>query len=272
MEIWQYDFMWRALGAGLLVGMVCPLVGFFITLRRMSMLADALSHVCLSGVTAGLFLGAQPVLVASLFAVGGSLLLEGLREKYKNYAELSIAIVLSTGVAVGAVLLGLGDGLGGGVMSYLFGSIVLISAGDILVITAIGLPVLMLTLFCTKELFCTTFDEDAARVAGLPVRLINAGFAALTALTIAVSIRIVGILLASSLMVLPVAAAMRLARGFRGTLVASVISGEAAVVTGLVFSFYLDLPPGGTIVLTLVLMLLGVLLLASRRVPGREGE
>jgi len=266
LDILQYDFMQRALVGGLLVGVICPIIGLFITLRRMSMIADALSHVCLSGVAAGLLMGAQPVLSASVFALGGSFLIEGLREKYKNYSELSIAIILSAGVAMAAILIGLGNGFNGGITSYLFGSIVLITVEDIYVIATIGIPVLLLTLLLIKELFAITFDEETARVSGLPIKLINVGFTALTALTIAVSLRIVGILLVSSLMILPVALAMQLAKSFRGTLVTAIASSEVAVIIGLSSSFYLDLPPGGAIVMTLVLMLILVLMLSSRRV------
>ena len=265
MEILQYDFMLRALAGGLMIGVVCPLVGLFITLRRMSMISDALSHVCLSGVAAGLLMGVQPILSASAFALGGALLIEVLREKYQHYAELSIAIILSAGVAVAAIIIGLGNGLGGGFMSYLFGSIVLLTTRDVGIIAIIGTPVLLLTLLFTKEMFNITFDEEAARASGLPVKLINVGFIVLTALTIAVAMRIVGILLVSSLMILPVAAAMQMAKSFTGTLFYAVLIGELAVITGLVLSFYLNLPPGGTIVITLVLVLISTLVVSARR-------
>lgn len=266
MEIFQYEFMLRALAAGLLVGAVCPLIGLFITLRRMSMIADALSHVCLAGVAAGLLAGTQPVLTASGFALGGALLIEVLREKYRHYAEISIAVILSTGVAVAAVLIGLGSGLAGGFTGFLFGSIVLLTGEDVLSIAAIGLPVLLLTVLLAKELFSITFDEEAARAGGLPVKAISTGFTVLTALTIAVAMRIVGILLVSSLMILPVAAAMQVTGNFKKAMLYSVALGELAVVAGLLMSFYLNLPPGGTIVLTLVVILVLVLSLAPRRV------
>ena len=259
MEILQYDFMLRALAGGLLAGIICPIIGLFITLRRMSMISDALSHVCLSGVAAGLLVGWQPVLSAATFALGGAFLIEKLREKYKGYSELSIAIILSAGVALAAILIGVGNGFNGSIMSYLFGSIVLITMEDIFIMASIGLPVLLLTLCLMKELFAITFDEETAQVGGLPVKLINVGFTALTALTIAVSLRIVGILLVSSLMILPVAAAMQLAKSFMGTIVAAVFIGEVAIIIGLCASFYLNLPPGGAIVMTLVLILIGVL-------------
>lgn len=265
MEILQYDFMLRALAAGLMIGVVCPLVGLFVTLRRMSMISDALSHVCLSGVAAGLLTGVQPILSASAVAVGGALLIEVLREKYRHYAELSIAIILSAGVAVAAIIIGLGNGVGSGLMSYLFGSIVLITGRDVAIMSLIGIPVLLLVLIFTKEMFNITFDEEAARASGLPVKVINVVFIVITALTIAVAMRIVGILLVSSLMILPVAAAMQMARSFTGTLFCSVLIGELAIITGLVSSFYLNLPPGGTIVITLVLALIVTLVATTRR-------
>ncbi len=269
MEILQYDFMLRALAAGLLVGLICPLTGVFITLRRMSMIADALSHVSLSGVAAGLMTGVQPVLTASAFAVGGALLIESLRDKYRHYAELSIAIILSTGVALAAILIGISDGSSAGLMSYLFGSIVLLNSGDVKIMVAFGVPALLLTVLFAKELFSITFDENAARASGLPVKFISVGFTVMTALAIAVAMRIVGILLVSSMMILPVAAAMQLSRSFTGTLVCSVVTGEFAVVAGLFLSFYLDLPPGGTIVMILVFLLIAVMVFSPRRVAVR---
>lgn len=264
-EIFNYQFMQNAFAAGLLVGIICPAVGLFIALRRLSMIADALSHVCLSGVAAGLLLGTHPVATAAAFSLAGAFSIEMLREKYRHYSELSIAVILSAGVALGAILLGLGRGLGANFISYLFGSIVTIDRTDIVIILLVGLPVLGLVALLYNELFLISFDEEGARVAGLPVRLITMGFTALTALTIAISIRIVGILLVSSLMIIPVAAALKLAKSFRGALLWSVAAGEAAVLSGLFASFYLDLPPGGTIIMISVLLLLVILALGSLR-------
>ncbi|WP_003540546.1 metal ABC transporter permease [Desulfotomaculum nigrificans] len=256
MEIFQYEFMQRAFLAGLVVGIICPAVGLFVTLRRMSMISDALSHVCLSGVAAGLLTGVHPVLAASAFAVGGALLIEKLRSTFRTYSELSIAVILSVGVALGAILLGLGNGYNANFMSYLFGSIVAITNNDLKIITLIGLLIMTLILLLQKELFFIAFDEEGAAVSGLPVKAITVGFTVLTALTIAMAIRIVGLLMVSSLMILPVVTAMRVVKSFRGALVTAVIMAEVAVAVGLFASFYLNLAPGGTIVMTSVLLLL----------------
>ncbi|MDO7788753.1 metal ABC transporter permease [Desulforamulus aquiferis] len=265
MEIFQYEFMHRAFLAGIIIGLICPVVGLFVALRRMSMISDALSHVCLAGVAAGLFSGSNPIITASAFAIAGALTIEKLREKFKTYSEISIAITLSTGVALGAILLDLGKGYNANFMSYLFGSIVAINTTDVIIIAISGLLILGLIFLLKKELFFISFDEEGASLAGLPVKAITIAFTVLTALTIAVAIRVVGILLVSSLIVLPVAASMRIAKSFRGALLISVIMAEVAVIIGLFASFYINLAPGGAIVMTSVILLLGTLALCQRQ-------
>jgi len=264
MEIFQYDFMQRAFLAGIIIGLICPAVGLFVAVRRMSMISDALSHVCLSGIAAGLLVGTHPILTASAFAVAGALIIEKLRDIFRNYSELSIAILLSTGVALGAILLDLGKGYNANFMSYLFGSIVAINNTDLEIIAMVGLVILGVILLLKKELFYISFDEEAARLSGLPVKAITVCFTVLTALTIAIAIRVVGILLVSSLIVLPVATAMRVAKSFRGALLISVVMAEIAILVGLFASFYINLAPGGAIVMTSVLLLAVTLVLHRR--------
>jgi zinc transport system permease protein len=232
------------------------------------MIADALSHVCLSGVVAGLLMGTHPVATASLFSISGAFLIEALRVKYRTYSELAIAIILSAGVAGGAILLSLGTGLNANFMSYLFGSIVTVDRADLYIVLAAGLVILTLIRLFYKELFLISFDEEGARAAGLPVMAISVGFTAVTALTIAISIRIVGLLLVSSLMILPVAAALKIARSFKGALILSVLLGEAAVVAGLFASFYFNLIPGGAIIMASVIMLMAAMACSLRRNAG----
>ncbi len=270
MEIFEYGFMRVAFVTGLVIGVVCPVVGLFVTLRRLSMIADALSHVCLSGVVAGLLTGTHPVVAASAFSLSGAFLIEGLRAKYKTYPELAIAIMLSAGVAGGALLLSLGSGLNANFTSYLFGSIVTVGRSDFYIVLIAGLTILILIRIFFKELFFVAFDEEGARVAGLPVTAISVGFTAVTALTIAISIRTVGLLLVSSLIILPVAAALKLASSFRRALVISVILGEAAVIAGLFASFYFNLIPGGAIIMVSVLILLASIAYSSLRTPGKS--
>ncbi|MHB1041592.1 MAG: metal ABC transporter permease [Eubacteriales bacterium] len=259
MEIFHYGYMNRAIMTGVVVGITCPSIGLFIVLRRMSLIADALSHISLAGVAAGLLTGIHPVLSASGFSVLGALVIEKLRENYRTYSELSIAIMLSAGLSLAAVLLSLGKGFNASVFSYLFGSIVLIGNSDFWLITGIGVFALGSIALFYKELYFITFDEEAASAAGIVVWKISACFTVLTALTIAVAMRVVGILLVSSLMILPVATGLQLAKSFKGALYLSVGFSLVAVLAGIFASFYLDLAPGGTIILTSVILLLGVL-------------
>lgn len=269
MDIFAYAFMQNAFIVGVVVGVLCPVVGLFITLRRLSLVADALSHLCLSGVAAALLAGTHPVITASAFAVGGGLLLERLRIAYKDYAELSIAVILSGGVALAAVFMGLAGGFNANFMGYLFGSLMVLNSFDMWIITGIGITVLFLIFLFYKELFYTTFDDEAAQVSGIPVKALGMGFMVLTALTIAVAMKTVGVLLVSSLMILPVAASLRLAVSFRSALLLSVLFSELSVALGLFISFYLNLPPGGTIILTSIAILITVLLVNKKGKVGK---
>jgi len=248
---------------GIVVGITCPVIGLFIVLRRMSLIADALAHISLAGVAAGLLTGAHPLLSASLFSVCGAFLIEKLRENYRTYSELSIAIILSAGLALAAVLLSLGKGFNTSILSYLFGSIILIDDKDFRLIAWIGLATLGLIALFFKELYFITLDEDAAASSGVAVRTISMGFTVLTAMVIAISMRVVGILLVSSLMILPVAGALQLARSFKGALFLSTGLSLISVLLGIFASFYLDLSPGGTIILLSVWVLL--LILAGKK-------
>ena len=237
MEIFHYGYMNRAILMGIVVGITCPVIGLFIVLRRMSLIADALSHISLAGVAAGLLTGAHPVLSASLFSVCGAFLIEKLRENYRTYSELSIAIILSSGLALAAVLLSLGKGFNTSILSYLFGSIILIDDKDFRLIAWIGLATLGLIALFFKELYFITLDEDAAASAGVSVRAISMGFTVLTAMVIAISMRVVGILLVSSLMILPVAGALQLARSFKEALFLSTGLSLISVLIGIFASF-----------------------------------
>jgi zinc transport system permease protein len=271
LEIFAYSFMKNAFMVGAVVGIICPVIGLFIVLRRLSLVADALSHICLSGVAAALLAGTHPVLTASAFAVGGSILIERLRVAYKDYAELSIAVILSGGIALAAVLIGFAGGFNANFMGYLFGSLVVLNPLDVWIITGIGIFVLLLVIIFYKELFYATFDDEAAEVSGVPVKALGMGFMILTALTIAVAMKTVGILLVSSLMILPVAASLRLAVSFRSALGLAVLFSELSVNLGLFLSFYFDLPPGGTIILTSIAVL-GMVMLVNKKDNLRMAE
>ncbi|MDQ0058315.1 metal ABC transporter permease [Paenibacillus harenae] len=263
MEIVTSEFFQRALIGGLLIGVTAPLMGIFLVLRRLSMIGDTLSHVSIAGVALGFLIGVYPIAVGLVFAIAASFGIEKLRKAYKTYAELSLAIMMSGGVALASLLFTLGKGFNMNVNSYLFGSIYTLSSGDLYLIGAVTLVVLIAIRSQVKELFLITFDEDAAAVSGLPVRFYNVMISVLTALVISVSIKIVGALLVSALLTIPAACSLIIARSFKQSVISVVIIGEIAVVAGLLVAGVWNLAPGGTIVLLLIVILL--LLLVFKR-------
>lgn len=266
--IFTYQFLQNAFAAGLIIGLIAPLLGVFIVVRRLSLIADALSHVTLAGIAGSLYLSQTVALFAALnplylgiaASVGGSVLIERLRRLYKHYEELAIPIILSAGIGFGAIFISLAQGFQTDLFGYLFGSVSAVSRQDLWIVAGIAVIVLLFVWLLFKELFVLSFDEEYAKASGLPARRIHFLFMIVTALVIAGSMRIVGILLVSSLMTLPVAAAMRVAKSFKGTIALSVVFGEFSVLTGLFAAFHLNLAPGGTIVVTSIVLLLAVIM------------
>ena len=262
-----YEFLQNAFLSGLIIGVIAPLLGLFIVVRRLALIADALSHVALAGIAGSLYISQQflffaalnPVYLGIASAVGGSLLIEKLRGAYRHYEELAIPIILSAGIGLSAIFISLSKGFGSDLIGYLFGSVSAVSRQDLYIVIIIAIIVVIYIYFFTKELFALSFDQEYAKVAGINSRYIQIGFMVITALVIGASMRIVGILLVSSMMTIPVAAAIQLAKSFKRAMIYSIIFGESAVIIGLVSAFYLDIAPGGTIVITSILILLSVL-------------
>ncbi|MBC1803706.1 metal ABC transporter permease [Listeria booriae] len=262
-NLFEYDFIRNTFIVGIVIGIVAPLLGSFIVVRRLSLMADALSHVSLAGIAVSLYLSKMYIPLVSLnplylgfgFAVGGSLLMEKLRNVYKQFQELAIPIIMSAGMGFSVIFISLANGFNTDLFSYLFGSVSAVSRSDMWTILATAFVVLLTVFFLYKELFLLSFDEEYAKASGIPAKVVDVIFMLLVALVIASSMRIVGILLVSSLMTLPVAAAIRIAKGFKQTIGYSILFGEIAVLGGLISAFYLDLAPGGSIVIISVIIL-----------------
>lgn len=264
----QYDFIRNTFIVGLVIGIVAPLLGSFIVVRKLSLMADALSHVTLGGIAVSLFLSKTYLLLAALnplylgfgFSVVGSLLMEKLRTVYKHFEELAIPIIMSAGMGFSVIFISLANGFNTDLFSYLFGSVSAVSRTDMITIVVTAIIVFIVILSLYKELFLLSFDEEYAKVSGLKAKVFDVIFMVLVALVIASSMRIVGILLVSSLMTLPVAAAIRIAKGFKQTILLSILFGEIAVIGGLFTAYYLNLAPGGAIVIISVLLLIVTIL------------
>lgn len=245
----ESEFMRLALGAGAVVGVLAPAVGFFLVQRRQSLTGDGIGHVAFAGVAAGILLDVAPVLTALVAAILGGIAIELLRSRGGAAGDQALALVFYTGIALGVVLISAAGALNVDLFQYLFGSILTVTRSDLVVIAALGAVGLAVVGLLYRPLAGVVIDEEGARVAGVPIGALNIAVAALAAVTVALSMRVVGILLVAALMVLPVSAAERIAWSMRSTLVLSMAIGLGSSLVGLVVSYYADLPPGGTIVL-----------------------
>ncbi|NUS72481.1 MAG: metal ABC transporter permease [Corynebacteriales bacterium] len=256
MEILQYDFMVRALIAALLVGLTAPAVGIYLVQRRMALMGDGIGHIALTGVAAGFFFNTSPVWTAVIVAALGGIIVELIRSSTRTSGDVALAMLFYGGIAGGVLLMGLADTSNVNLMSYLFGSLLTTSAEDLWVIGGLAMAVLAVTLGGRKMLFAICHDEEYAKVAGLPVRFLNLLLVVTAAVTVTVAMRVVGLLLVSALMVVPVAAASQLTRGFMATLALALTIGVLVSVGGAGGSFYLDTAPGATIVVTAIAVFL----------------
>jgi len=238
-----------ALGAGIVIGVLAPAVGFFLVQRRQSLIGDGIGHVAFAGVAAGILLDVSPVLTALIAAVLGGVVIEVLRSRGGTAGDQALALVFYTGIAVGVVLVSTAGALNVDLFQYLFGSILTVTRTDLVLIAALGAVGLATVGLLYRALAAVVVDEEGARVAGVPIGGLNIAVAALAAVTVALSMRVVGILLVAALMVLPVSAAGRIAWSMRSTFVLAMGIGLGSALIGLTISYYADLPPGGTIVL-----------------------
>jgi zinc transport system permease protein len=252
LNILQYGFIMRGLEAGVIVAIIAPLIGIFLVLRRYSLIADTLAHVSLAGIALGLLFGINPIFTAIGTAVLGSLGIEKLRTSKKVYGESALALFLSGSLALAVVILSLAGGFNANLFNYLFGSIVTVTQTDVWTIAVLALVTIIILFAFFKELVFISFDEEAARVAGVPVNLINTILIILAALTVSLSIPIVGILLISALIVIPVITALQLKQSFIKTIIFAEIFSVISVVAGIFTSFYFNLSTGGAIVLIML--------------------
>jgi zinc transport system permease protein len=256
--MFEYAFMQNAFIVSVLISLVCPMIGMFLVLRRYSMIGDTLAHASLAGVAVGLLAGVNPIV--SAFAVTSlfGLLIEVLRQRFRRYAELILVIILSLSVGIAITVISSGL-VHTNVEAFLFGSILTVTPDDVMAVAVLSVVALATIYFLYPQLVMLTFDEDGAQIAGVKTRLINYIFALLVAAMIAVSIRVVGILVISSLIALPVAAALQLGKGFRVTMLAAMLLSFVSITAGLTLSYWLGAAPGGVTALVSVALLLLVI-------------
>jgi zinc transport system permease protein len=259
LDILQVVFVQRALVTGIAVAVICSVVGLFLVLRRQSLFGDALSHMAFGGIAVGFFTNTYPLWTAFIVSILGALGIAKLRQSTKIPPDAAVAVMLSAGLALGVVLVGLSGGFSVDLFSFLFGSILLVSVQDTIMILLVAAGILAVMAALYKKLMYIAFDEEQAKVSGLQVSKLSYLFIVIASITVIASIRLVGILLISSLIVIPAISAMMLGKGFKNTMMFAVSISVFSVVTGIIASYAADIPPGGTIVLVTIAVFLAIL-------------
>lgn len=258
-EILEAAFIQRALITGVAVAIICSAVGLFLVLRRHSLFGDALSHMAFGGIAVGLFTNVYPIWTAIIVSVLAALGMTKLRQSTKVPPDAAVAVLLSSGLALGIVLVSISGGFSVDLFSFLFGSILLVSPDEVYMILGLSAGIMTILLLLYRKFMYITFDEEQAKVSGLSVSKLNYLFIVLASITVIASIRLVGILLISSLIVIPNITAMLFGKGFRKTALISGMIGVFSVVAGVLISYEANIATGGTIVLVLVMTFLAAL-------------
>jgi zinc transport system permease protein len=272
MSILDYDFMQRALIAAALVGLLAPLIGVFLVQRRLALLGDGMGHVALTGVGLAFLLGTAPIPTAMVTAALGAFLIEFIRYRSRTAGDVALALLFYGGIAGGVLFASLAPGKASSSLNaYLFGSLSTVASGDIVALLSLCLVVVILMAIFGREMFAMSLDADLAAVQGIRVRRMSTLLAVLAAVVVVVGMRVVGLLLVSAIMIVPVAAAQQVTRSFRATAAVAVLLGLIASVSGLVTSFVVEVPPGPTIVLE-ALALFAILALIAVPLRRRRRE
>ena len=251
-ELFDYQFFRFALVGGIIAAMVCSWVGLFLILRNESMIADGVAHTAFGGIALGLYLGINPTITALFISILAVLCISYMRKKGLAQSDSAIAVILAVGFAGGVILINLSGGFKNELWSYLFGDILTVSIRDIQITSVLGISTILFLGVFYKELLSMTFDEEAAKLMGIPVKSISLIFNLLVAFTIVLSIKIIGIILVIALIVLPGLSALQLNLSFKKTTLASILFGIASVVVGIMLSAIYDFATGGVIVMTAV--------------------
>ncbi len=263
MEFFQYDFLQRALFAGILIALACPLIGNFVVLRRQSMIGDGLGHIAFAGVTGGYMLGIYPAGGAFALTIIGAVAIEWLRQNHKHLADMGLALIFYAGIALAIIFSSMTRMPSAGLLNFLFGSILTVTNTDLVMIAVCTVLVIAVQRHYAPAMLLMALDEDVAKVSGIPIDRINLIFSVLTAVVVVSGMMVVGVLLISALMIVPVAAAHALQLGFKKTVAASLLISLASVLIGMAAAFQLNIAPGGTIVLVGILLYLTIALWQS---------
>jgi zinc transport system permease protein len=247
--IFRYSFILRAIIAGSFIAMLCSVLGVILVLKRLSLIGDGLAHVTFGSVALGLLLKLKPMYVSIPIVAFSSLAILKLTERTRVYSDAAIGIVSAVGVSGGVLLAGIAAGFNVDLFSYLFGNILSVTTGEVVTSVLLSLVVLFVVLFRYNQLLSMSFDEEFARTSGINTNRINSVLSVLTAVTVVLAMKLVGIMLTSALLIMPAVSAFQVARSFKGTIIAAASIATLSVWVGIFVSFLLNLPTGATIVL-----------------------
>ena len=259
LEILTFSFMHRALVSGIAIAILCSVVGLFLVLRRYSLFGDAIAHSSFGGIAFGLLAGVYPLWTAYGVSIASALVITKIKDKYNISGDASIAVLLSSGIAVGLVIIGLSGGFTIDIFSFLFGSILLVSVDDTVLILSLTGVILIVILLLYRQILYSTFNEEQAKVSGIPVEKINYLIVFMAGITVVTSIQLVGVLLISALFVIPNVTAIMYGKGFKQTAIISMSFSVFSVVIGILISYLFDITPSGTIVLLSIGLLAGTM-------------
>jgi len=259
LEILTFSFMHRALISGIAIAILCSVVGLFLVLRRYSLFGDAIAHSSFGGIALGLLAGIYPLWTAYGVSIVSALIITKIKDRYNISGDASIAVLLSSGIAIGLVIIGLSGGFTIDIFSFLFGSILLVSVNDTILILALTGIILIIILLLYRQILYSTFNEEQAKVSGIPVENINYLIIVMAGVTVVTSIQLVGVLLISALFVIPNVTAIMYGKGFKLTAIISMSFSIFSVVAGILISYIFDITPAGTIVLLSIGLLAGTM-------------
>jgi len=262
-EILSFGFMQNAIISGIAISLICSTVGLFLVLRKYSLFGDALAHSAFGGVALGLFLGVYPLWAAYVVSILSALALTKIRQKFDISGDAIIAILLSSGIAIGIVLISLSGGFSIDIFSFLFGSILLVSTENVIIVLGLCAAIFIILITGYKKFMYITFSEEQAQVSGIPVQKLNYLLIAIAGVTVVTSMQLVGVLLVSALFVIPNVTAMMFKRSFKQTIILSMSFSVFSTVAGIMISYPLDIAPSGMVVLLAITLFIGSLIIKS---------
>jgi len=262
-EILSFGFMQNAIISGIAISLICSTVGLFLVLRKYSLFGDALAHSAFGGVALGLFLGVYPLWAAYVVSILSALGLTKIRQKFDISGDAIIAILLSSGIAIGIVLISLSGGFSIDIFSFLFGSILLVSTENVIIVLGLCAAIFIILITGYKKFMYITFSEEQAQVSGIPVQKLNYLLIAIAGVTVVTSMQLVGVLLVSALFVIPNVTAMMFKRSFKQTIILSMSFSVFSTVAGIMISYPLDIAPSGMVVLIAIMLFIGSLIIKS---------